>query len=182
MIRRFLLALRVRGAHIPPSPLPPSCNQQFDVLPMPKGLRPETLAAVAELGFTSTTPVQQATIPLLLSNKDVAVQACTGSGKTVAFLIPAFEMILRSEDPWGKHDVGAIIIAPTRELALQILSVAKAFANHATSVKLLSMTGGSDTDESNLAFQNEGANVVVGTPGRLAHTISTNERRVPPDA
>jgi hypothetical protein len=94
---------------------------QFDVIPLAKGgLRPETLAAVAELGFTNTTPVQQATIPLLLSNKDVAVQACTGSGKTVAFLIPAFEMVLRCDDPWGKHDVGALVIAPTRELAIQV--------------------------------------------------------------
>jgi ATP-dependent RNA helicase DDX55/SPB4 len=75
------------------------------------------------MGFTKTTPVQEAAIPLFMGNKDVVVEAVTGSGKTLAFLIPIVERLLRLEAPIKKHHVGAIIISPTRELAIQIHTV-----------------------------------------------------------
>ncbi|PVH93001.1 ATP-dependent rRNA helicase SPB4 [Periconia macrospinosa] len=81
------------------------------------------LDAISAMGFTKTTPVQQATIPMFMGNKDVVVEAVTGSGKTLAFLIPVVERLLRLETPTKKHHVGAIIISPTRELATQIHSV-----------------------------------------------------------
>ena len=83
-------------------------------------LSPSLLSALAEHGFTTATPVQEATIPRLLRHQDVVVQAATGSGKTLAFLVPIIEVIRRREDPLRRHQAGAIIIEPTRELASQV--------------------------------------------------------------
>ena len=81
-------------------------------------LSAECLAVVGKLGFTNMTPVQATAIPLFLQNKDVCVEATTGSGKTLAFGIPVFEMLARKvregETSLSKHDVGALIISPTR--------------------------------------------------------------------
>ncbi|KAJ1569080.1 hypothetical protein HK405_010193, partial [Cladochytrium tenue] len=87
-------------------------------------LSPMVQDAIALLGFTRMTPVQASTIPLLLTHKDVIVQAVTGSGKTMAFLVPLVEMILRRSDPLRLAEVGGLIISPTRELAKQIYEVA----------------------------------------------------------
>lgn len=92
-------------------------------------LNSTVLAALASMGFTSTAPVQLATIPLLLTHKDVAVEAPTGSGKTVAFLVPAFQLMISSGTSWGTVDVGAVIIVPTRELAAQIGAIAEIFSS-----------------------------------------------------
>lgn len=73
-----------------------------------------SLAAIRAMGFTHMTPVQAATIPLFLTNKDVCVEACTGSGKTIAFLIPIFEMLQRRQSVLPNGHVGAIVISPTR--------------------------------------------------------------------
>lgn len=83
--------------------------------------------AVNSLNFPTMTPVQFATIPLLLGKKDVAVEAVTGSGKTLAFLIPLLEMLTKrgESEKWKKHEIGAIIISPTRELAVQTNDVLK---------------------------------------------------------
>ncbi|KAG9560203.1 hypothetical protein KCU79_g7809, partial [Aureobasidium melanogenum] len=78
------------------------------------------LDAISSMGFQRMTPVQASTIPLFMGHKDVVVEAVTGSGKTLSFLIPAVERLLRVDEPIKKHHVGAIIISPTRELATQI--------------------------------------------------------------
>ncbi|KAK3064812.1 ATP-dependent rRNA helicase spb4 [Coniosporium uncinatum] len=75
------------------------------------------------MGFEKMTPVQASAIPLFMGHKDVVVEAVTGSGKTLSFLIPVVEKLLRLEDPVRRHNIGAIIISPTRELAAQIHSV-----------------------------------------------------------
>lgn len=107
-----------------------------------------TLKAIKSLGFPTMTPVQvrfasvlylcvfsnsfiivfllqAATVPLLLTSKDVVVEAVTGSGKTLAFLVPLIEILLRrqKDEKYKKFEVGALIISPTRELALQIYEV-----------------------------------------------------------
>jgi ATP-dependent RNA helicase DDX55/SPB4 len=87
-----------------------------------------SLATLDALGFVRATPVQAATIPLLCSHKDVAVEACTGSGKTLAFVLPMVEILWRSVKTMKRHDVGALIVSPTRELAAQIHAVAAPFA------------------------------------------------------
>ncbi|KNC73101.1 hypothetical protein SARC_14341, partial [Sphaeroforma arctica JP610] len=78
-----------------------------------------TLDIVHALGFERMSPVQAAVIPLFTTNKDVIVEAVTGSGKTLAFVIPIIEIIKKRAQPLQKHDVGALIILPTRELATQ---------------------------------------------------------------
>ena len=72
------------------------------------------LDAVSIMGFGRMTPVQASTIPLFMGHKDVVVEAVTGSGKTMAFLIPVVEKLLRLESSIKKHHVGAIIVSPTR--------------------------------------------------------------------
>ncbi|EKX42052.1 hypothetical protein GUITHDRAFT_141524 [Guillardia theta CCMP2712] len=147
-------------------------GEKFEDVDLPKPLSNKTMEAIRALGFSRMTPVQQATIPLLLTNKDVAVQACTGSGKTAAFLIPAFELLLRLEEKLKMHEVGALVIAPTRELAMQILSVAKLMSACVPEISVAILTGGSDNDETLRVFLEEGGNIVIGTPGRLQHTLT----------
>ena len=160
-----------------------------------RSLRPALSAPVLAaletgLGFPTMTPVQAAAIPLLLTHKDVAVDACTGSGKTLAFLVPAVELLRRRERPLGLWEVGAMIITPTRELARQIDSVctlllgavALADAGERPALVHMLLVGGTDTQADQDHFVEHGANVVVGTPGRIeaimAHTPAFNVREL----
>ena len=78
-------------------------------------LSAKTLEVInSSFGFTQMTPVQATTIPLFLKNKEVCVEATTGSGKTIAFAIPIFEILTRPDVSLKKYDVGALVIAPTR--------------------------------------------------------------------
>ncbi|KAF2465572.1 ATP-dependent rRNA helicase SPB4 [Lindgomyces ingoldianus] len=106
------------------------------------------LDAILFLGFTKTTPVQEAAIPMFMGNKDVVVEAVTGSGKTLAFLIPVVERLLRLDAPIKKHHVGAVIISPTRELATQIYTVLLSLLRfHAPSATLMSHEDEKDIEE-----------------------------------
>lgn len=107
--QQFKTFSRIRCSHkMPPKP----SSRAWD------GLEPSlsewTLDAVGSMGFTRMTPVQASAIPLFMQHKDVVVEAVTGSGKTLSFLIPIVEKLLRLEEPLKKHHVGAIIISPTR--------------------------------------------------------------------
>jgi len=130
-----------------------------------------------KLGFNQMTPVQASTIPLFLSHKDVSVEACTGSGKTLAFLVPLFEMLMRREEPLKKHEVGGLVITPTRELAMQIYEIAKVFVANLQgkpgkqSFSLQLFIGGVDLSQDMRRFKEEGGHVVIGTPGRLEDII-----------
>ncbi|KAH7383176.1 ATP-dependent rRNA helicase spb4 [Pyrenochaeta sp. MPI-SDFR-AT-0127] len=96
------------------------------------------IEAVDAMGFVKTTPVQHAAIPMFMKNSDVVVEAVTGSGKTLSFLIPIVERLLRLDAPIKRHHVGAIIISPTRELATQIHTVLCSLLKfHAPSAALL---------------------------------------------
>ena len=144
-------------------------------------LRPALSAPVlgaleSGLGFPTMTPVQAAAIPLLLTHKDVAVDACTGSGKTLAFLVPAVELLRRRERALGPWEVGAIVITPTRELArqvdavctqlLRVVAAADAAGGRPALLHQL-LVGGTDPQADRDSFSQHGANVVVGTPGRI---------------
>ena len=134
--------------------------------------------------FTRMTPVQAATIPPFLSYKDVAVQACTGSGKTLAFLIPAVEFILQKKKQFQKHQIGTLILSPTRELALQTHQVATELCAHTDLPGPLLLVGGSSFSSSKSSssyrpvsadlqtFRRVGSHLVIGTPGRV-HDILT---------
>lgn len=122
---------------------------------------------INKFGFKSMTPVQRACIPLLLNHKDVAAEAVTGSGKTLAFLIPIIQILLKRSEPLKKHEIGAIIISPTRELATQIHEVLQGFIMYAPKFTSLLALGGTSVVNDLEAFQKNGAHIVVATPGRL---------------
>ncbi|EME46122.1 helicase-like protein [Dothistroma septosporum NZE10] len=91
------------------------------------------------MGFARTTPVQAMAIPLLMGNKDLVVEAVTGSGKTLSFMIPLVERVLKSEEPNKKGHVRSIVVAPTKELATQIYDVLRGLLDfHSASSALLS--------------------------------------------
>ncbi len=120
---------------------------------------------ITAAGFSVCTPVQEATLPLALAGKDVAGQAPTGTGKTAAFLIAAFTRLLRS----GKHAVPgrprALVIAPTRELTVQIHEDARLLGRY-VEFRTLAVYGGIDYERQREALR-ESLDLVVGTPGRL---------------
>lgn len=126
------------------------------------GIRPEVLAAIAELGFETPTPVQEKAIPhLLASERDVVALAQTGTGKTAAFGIPLLHRI----DPAERH-VQALVLAPTRELCVQITRDLGLYAKNLPGVRIAAVYGGANIREQIRALQ-RGASVVVATPGRL---------------
>ncbi|XP_072908111.1 ATP-dependent RNA helicase DDX55 [Hemitrygon akajei] len=137
----------------------------WESLPVP--LHPRILESLRSLGFSSMTPVQSATIPLFVSNKDVAVEAVTGSGKTLAFVIPILEILLKREERLKKLQVGALIVTPTRELAIQIDEVLRHFTVHFPQFSQILFIGGKNPIEDVERFKEQGGSIVVGTPGRL---------------
>ncbi|KAL7848141.1 hypothetical protein AOLI_G00228590 [Acnodon oligacanthus] len=120
-----------------------------------------------KLGFTYMTPVQSACIPLFMNNKDVAAEAVTGSGKTLAFVIPVLEILLKREEKLKKMQVGALIITPTRELAVQISEVMGQFLEEFPQYRQILLIGGNNPIEDVEKFKTYGANIMIGTPGRL---------------
>jgi ATP-dependent RNA helicase DeaD len=123
-------------------------------------LRPELMRAVSELGYLEPTPIQSAIIPLMLGGADVIGQAQTGTGKTAAFALP----ILNNLKPGVKY-IQALVMCPTRELALQ---VSQAFSEYGQfcDVRVLAVYGGQPYGPQ-ITRLNKGVDVVVGTPGRM---------------
>ena len=133
---------------------------KFDELNLPE----ELLRAVDDLGFVQATPIQEKALPLALDGVDVAGQAQTGTGKTACFLLSTFERLLRSDRAEGKAP-RALVIAPTRELAMQIAANGERLSIY-TDLIVAAVYGGSNWEQQAKKLR-EGADVVVGTPGRL---------------
>ncbi|KAF8766758.1 ATP-dependent RNA helicase DDX18 like protein [Argiope bruennichi] len=131
-----------------------------------------TLKAVAEMGFTKMTDIQAKAIPPLLETKDVVACAKTGSGKTLAFLIPAVELIHKVHFR-VYQGTGVIVLSPTRELATQTYNVVKKLMKYHSQTHTL-LVGGGNYEEEKEKLQN-GANLVVATPGRLLHHLQKTE-------
>ncbi|THU68229.1 hypothetical protein C4D60_Mb08t01710 [Musa balbisiana] len=125
------------------------------------------IEALTLAGFQFCTPVQAATIPLLCGHKDVAVDAATGSGKTLAFVVPFVEILRRFPTPPKSHQVMGMVISPTRELSSQIYHVAQPFFSTVQNLKSILLVGGLDIRTDIRKIENEGANILVGTPGKL---------------
>ncbi|KAJ6822901.1 DEAD-box ATP-dependent RNA helicase 18-like [Iris pallida] len=124
--------------------------------------------ALSRAGFEHCTPVQASTIPLLCTHKDVSVDAATGSGKTLAFVLPLVEILRRSSPtPPKPHQVMGMIVSPTRELSSQIYHVAQPFFSTLPGVKTVLLVGGFDIKTDMRRIEEEGANILVGTPGKL---------------
>ncbi|WFC98881.1 RNA helicase [Malassezia yamatoensis] len=133
--------------------------------------------------FDQMTPVQSAAIPLFLTHKDVVAEAVTGSGKTLAFVIPILEILQRREHKLKKHELGAIVLCPTRELAEQIVKVTNVFLdaytarfteNHEQKLgKAQLCVGGIKVTpaEDYRLFRENGPDILVGTPGRMEELL-----------
>ena len=125
----------------------------------------EVLRGIEETGFTDCTPIQEKALPLALSGKDVAGQAQTGTGKTAAFLVSLFTRLLNQKKSGGEHHPRALILAPTRELVVQIEKDAQLLGKYA-GFNIQAIYGGVDYMKQRDALK-AGADVVIGTPGRL---------------
>jgi ATP-dependent RNA helicase RhlE len=140
--------------------------QQFSEL----DLSPQSLAALARAGFTKPTPIQAQAIPPALAGKDVIGAAATGTGKTAAFLLPIIERLA------GKPGTRALVLAPTRELALQIAEELERFGG-ARGVRGAVVIGGLGIHAQAQALR-AGPSVVVATPGRLVDHLSQGTARL----
>ncbi len=125
----------------------------------------KVLDGIKAAGFTECTPVQEQTLPDALSGNDIAAQAQTGTGKTAAFLIAVFSRMLSKPSPGRGHSPRALIIAPTRELVIQIDAEAKLLGGPA-GFRILPVYGGIDYLKQREEVS-EGIDVLIGTPGRL---------------
>jgi ATP-dependent RNA helicase RhlE len=132
----------------------------FDTL----GLRPESLRAVADQGYMEPTPVQARAIPAMLTGRDLLVGAQTGTGKTAAFVLPMIQTLHATRQP-GRITIRALIVVPTRELALQVEQSTRTYGAHRP-VRSTTIFGGMSMDRQVRALR-AGVEVVVATPGRL---------------
>ncbi|MCT2252729.1 DEAD/DEAH box helicase [Corynebacterium sanguinis] len=129
----------------------------FEKLDLPDSV----IAAVKKVGYEQPSPIQAQTIPLLMQGRDVVGLAQTGTGKTAAFALPVLSQI----DPSLRHPQ-ALVLAPTRELALQVADSFQSFADHLGKIQVLPIYGG-QAYGIQLSGLRRGAQIIVGTPGRV---------------
>ncbi len=136
---------------------------KFDTL----DLHPDLRAGIKAAGFEYCTPIQAGTLPMALKGKDVAGQAQTGTGKTAAFLIAAYQRLLNTPptDAEGQKQPRVFILAPTRELAVQIANDAEILSEH-TGFTIGLAYGGTDYEKQRNRIAN-GIDLLIGTPGRI---------------
>ncbi|MDP3105105.1 MAG: DEAD/DEAH box helicase [Candidatus Methanoperedens sp.] len=132
-------------------------NSEFKDLKLSK----EIQKAITDMGFEEATPIQSQSIPYMLEGKDVIGQAQTGTGKTAAFGIAALEMV----DPHNRG-VQAVILCPTRELAIQVSEELKKLSKYKRGIEILPVYGGQPIDRQIRALKN-GVQIIIGTPGRV---------------
>ena len=128
------------------------------------GLNAELEQSVSDLGYITPTPIQSEIIPLMLEGHDVIGQAQTGTGKTAAFMLPIIQTLEK-----GHHAIQALILAPTRELALQVAKAANEYGKN-LNIRVLSIYGGQPYFQQIRSLR-QGVDIVVGTPGRLPDLI-----------
>lgn len=138
------------------------------------GLCPQVLRAVTEMGFEAATPIQARAIPVIMEGKDVIGQAQTGTGKTAAFGIPILEKI----DPKNKK-LQALILCPTRELAIQVADEIRRLSRFMHGIKVLPIYGGQEIGKQIRSLKG-GIQIIIGTPGRVMdhmrrHTLKFGE-------
>jgi len=136
------------------------------------GLSPDILKAVEKLGYEEATPIQSAAIPVLLGGRDLVGQSQTGSGKTAAFSIPAIEKI----DP-ANRAVQALVLCPTRELAVQVAEEVAKLALFKRGVRELPIYGGASY-ERQFRGLDSGVQFVIGTPGRIIDHLERGSLRL----
>ncbi len=132
------------------------------------GISDEMLQAVTDMGFTSPSPIQAEAIPPILAGRDVIGQAQTGTGKTAAFGIPALELVDVQD-----RSVQALILCPTRELALQVADEIRKLAKHKRGIRIEAIYGGDSIDRQIRSLKS-GVHIVIGTPGRVMDHMERN--------
>ena len=166
LYRVELEGIKIKGKNCPkPIKSWAQCGVSFKVL--------ETLK---KSGFDKPTPIQAQGVPIIMSGRDMIGIAKTGSGKTLAFLLPMFRHIL--DQPPLEPDDGpiAILMTPTRELAMQIAKECKKFTKH-LGIRVVAVYGGSNISEQ-IAELKRGAEIIVCTPGRMIDMLAANNGRV----
>lgn len=128
-------------------------------------LHPTIMNTLIEIGFEEPTPIQSGIIPLMHARQDVLAQSQTGSGKTAAFALPILDSIARGEN----YGIQSLVLAPTRELAIQVADAIQVYGQ-GLNVSVLAVYGGSPYGPQKYALK-KGVDVVVGTPGRLLDLI-----------
>ncbi len=167
-VRRSPRTERITVPHRPQSLDRPQADYDpspiaFDTL----GLNPSLLEGISVRGFERTTPIQSAVIPIALQGHDVIGCADTGTGKTVAFVLPILHRLLedRAKDPADRGYTRVLVLAPTRELCVQIEDDVQGFTYH-TDLTSVAVYGGVAMDPQERALK-AGVDIVVATPGRL---------------
>ena len=127
-------------------------------------LLPQLVQTIADIGYAAPTPIQSAVIPAMLAGQDVIGQSQTGSGKTAAFALPILHNLQT-----GQRHVQSLVVAPTRELAIQVADAIYTYGRQ-TGVRVLAVYGGQPYDRQ-ISRLKKGVEVVVGTPGRLLDLI-----------
>ena len=143
-------------------------NQSFDKL----SLSPDLRTALKQLEYVTMTPIQAASLPILLNGHDLIAQAKTGSGKTAAFAIS----LLTNLNP-RRFAVQAMVLCPTRELAEQVTQEIRRLARFEDNIKVLSLCGGTPIGPQRNSLEH-GAHIVVGTPGRLMDHLERGSLRL----
>ncbi|MFD2244731.1 DEAD/DEAH box helicase [Pontibacter ruber] len=134
---------------------------RFDELP----LSPEVQRAIADMGFEEASPIQTEAIPVVLEGRDIIGQAQTGTGKTAAFGIPTIESIDERD-----RSVQALVLCPTRELAIQVSGEIQKLAKYKTGISVVPIYGGQPYERQLRALK-QGVQIVIGTPGRVMDHI-----------
>ena len=138
------------------------------------GLDPQIQKAVSEQGYLTPTPIQAKAIPHVLEGRDLMGAAQTGTGKTAAFVLPIIQKILRhaskSSSP-ARHPIRALVLTPTRELAVQVAENAASYSKH-TDLRAAVVYGGVDMKEQ-VAILRNGVEILIATPGRLLDHIGS---------
>lgn len=161
--RPFLFFIRGRASRAA-LPISPRCGHYVTFSSL--DLRPELAQTVADLGYDAPTPIQAGMIPVLMSGRDAIGQARTGTGKTAAFSLP----ILHNLDEGSRGHVQALILVPTRELAVQVSSAVYNYGK-ALGVRALPIYGGQPYHKQIRRLE-QGVDVVVATPGRLVDLLT----------
>ncbi|EGA63220.1 Prp5p [Saccharomyces cerevisiae FostersO] len=143
------------------------------------GLSTDTMVLITEkLHFGSLTPIQSQALPAIMSGRDVIGISKTGSGKTISYLLPLLRQV-KAQRPLSKHETGpmCLILAPTRELALQIHEEVTKFTEADTSIRSVCCTGGSEMKKQ-ITDLKRGTEIVVATPGRFIDILTLNDGKL----
>src|SRR3990167_1119661 len=138
------------------------------------GLNANILKAIAETGYTEPTPIQSAAIPLIIEGHDLIGIAQTGTGKTAAFVLPLLTKMSENKKEGDQPRVKMLVVAPTRELVVQIDENVRAYAKYAP-LKIAKIYGGV-SERAQIKALNEGVDIVIATPGRLLDLLRGREK------